>query len=144
MKRITRVFHEWGNYRLPFQISSGYSTTNMIHRIKELRVNIESKPSSKILCHDPKECNRDYCTAEKPCRFCRDLKLFFKIDVEWAKLPKLQKGCVFAKYGLTKIIGEDGDLVTAKQASKILNVPWGDFQSSWQRGVREINIKVGI
>jgi len=144
MKRITRILHSWGIHRLPYEVDSGYSPTNMIHRIKELRVNIESKPSAKILCHDPKECNNSWCTEDKPCRYCRDLKLNYRIDVEWAKLPKLQKSCVFAKYGMTKIIGEDGNVLTAKQTSRILGVPWGDFQSSWQRGVREINIKVGI
>jgi len=144
VRRITRVFHSWGIYRLPFEVNSGYSTTNLLHRMKELRANVSVQGKDKILCHDPKDCNRDYCTKDNPCRYCSDLILHFRIDVEWSKLPELQKQCVFGKYGMTKIVGEDGNILTAKQAAKILGVPWSDFQSSWQWGVNKINSKVGL
>jgi len=144
VKRITRVLHNWGIHRLPFEVDSGYSKTNLLRRHQELGVNVDAKGKDKILCHDPRECDRSYCTKESPCRYCQDLILHFRIDVEWVKLPELQKRCVFGKYGMTKIVGEDGNILTAKQASKILGVSWGDFQNSWQWGANRINSKVGL
>ena len=127
MKKITGAMHTFGIYILAVETNCGYSKENILHRIKEGIVS--SAPSKdRILCLDQEVSNETLA-----------------INREWKKLPSRQKKAVFGKYAMTKIIGEDGLILTAKQACKLLRFPsWNRFEESYTRGVKRINSKVGL
>jgi len=123
VKRITGALHTWGIYRLAVDSEEGYPKESILTKI-----DVPFVPSqSRILCPDIPVSQET-----------------LDINREWVKLPKLQKKCVFGKFAMTKIVGEDGLVLTAKQVAKKLGVEWNKFQSSWQWGVKRINSKVGL
>ena len=115
--------HTWGIYRLTVDSECGYPKESILTKI-----DVPFVPSqSRILCVDIDASSET-----------------LSINRQWLWLPKLQKKCVFGKYGMTKILHDDGNIYTAKEVAKLFELPWDTFQSSWQWGVKRINSKVGL
>ncbi len=127
MKKITGALHKWGVWRLVIELDDGYSEESIMHRIAVDDLVFGIPPKDRILCRDPKASNETIL-----------------INREWVKLPSLQKKSVFGKYALTNYVQEDGNVWTEKEVARILGFPLDTFQSSWGRGVKRINRKVGL
>jgi len=137
MKAITGAMYTWGEGKLKEHEYNAYPSENTLERLKMYRGGIQLAPAKdRILCYDQKECNG--CNPDNPCGFCLRQKTSYEIEQGWLRLPNRQQQCVFGKYVLTQIIGEDGNPMTAKDVAKVIGVNKDSFNRNVSRGVQRI------
>ena len=126
MKKITAELYQWGKYKLLEFQHNPFSNTNILHRW-QFEGEVQSGPTrDKVLCFDPHSQPRHVT----------------QINAAWVGLPRRQKYCVLGKYALTQLVDENGQPYTAKQAAKIVGVPFDTFEESWQRGRQAIITRI--